>query len=144
LGIEFITLLIVVSLLELMALGVPLDVTTLTVSLATAILYFGVRAGFFIVAANVSEVLHTYELIAVPFFVFMANVLERSGIAKSLFDSIAILGGRFRGWVGVQTSIVAVVLAAMSGIMGGEIVMLGLITLPQILRLGYGKNSQSV
>ena len=138
-GIELITLLIVASLLALMALGVPLGVTTLTVSLATAILYFGERAGFFIVAANVGEVLHKYELIAVPFFVFMANVLERSGIAKSLFDSMAIMGGRFRGSVAVQTCIVAVVLAAMSGIMGGEIVMLGLIALPQMLRLGYDK-----
>ncbi|WP_445682279.1 TRAP transporter large permease [Radicibacter daui] len=138
-GIEIITLLIVAGLLALMALGVPLGVTTLTVSLATALLYFGERAGFFIVAANVGEVLHKYELIAVPFFVFMANVLERSGIAKSLFDSMAIMGGRFRGSVAVQTCIVAVVLAAMSGIMGGEIVMLGLIALPQMLRLGYDR-----
>lgn len=138
-GIEVITLLIVVSLLALMALGVPLGITTLTVSLGTAILYFGERAGFFVVAANVGEVLHKYELIAVPFFVFMANVLERSGIAKSLFDSMAIMGGRFRGSVAVQTCIVAVVLAAMSGIMGGEIVMLGLIALPQMLRLGYDR-----
>lgn len=138
-GIETITILIVASLLALMAVGVPLGITTLTVSLATAILYFGERAGFFIVAANVGEVLHKYELIAVPFFVFMANVLERSGIAKSLFDSMAIMGGRFRGSVAVQTCIVAVVLAAMSGIMGGEIVMLGLIALPQMLRLGYDR-----
>lgn len=138
-GIESITVLIVVSLLALMALGVPLGITTLTVSLATALLYFGERAGFFIVAANVGEVLHKYELIAVPFFVFMANVLERSGIAKSMFDSMAIMGGRFRGSVGVQTTFVAVLLAAMSGIMGGEIVMLGLIALPQMMRLGYDR-----
>ncbi|MDQ0314314.1 TRAP transporter large permease [Amorphus orientalis] len=138
-GIESITFLIVAALLALMALGVPLGITTLTVSLGTALLYFGERAGYFIVAANVSEVLHKYELIAVPFFVFMANVLERSGIAKSLFDSMAIMGGRFRGSVAVQTCIVAVLLAAMSGIMGGEIVMLGLIALPQMLRLGYDR-----
>lgn len=138
-GIEIITLLIVAALLALMAIGIPLGITTLTVSLGTAMLYFGERAGFFIVSANVTEVLHKYELISVPFFVFMANVLERSGIARSLFDSMAIMGGRFRGSVGVQTCIVAVVLAAMSGIMGGEIVMLGLIALPQMLRLGYDK-----
>lgn len=138
-GIEIITLLIVATLLALMAIGIPLGITTLTVSLGTAMLYFGERAGFFIVSANVTEVLHKYELISVPFFVFMANVLERSGIARSLFDSMAIMGGRFRGSVGVQTCIVAVVLAAMSGIMGGEIVMLGLIALPQMLRLGYDK-----
>ena len=138
-GIEIITLLIVISLLALMAIGLPLGITTLTVSLATAVLYFGERAGFFVVAANVGEVLHKYELIAVPFFVFMANVLERSGIAKSMFDSMAIMGGRFRGSVGVQTTFVAVLLAAMSGIMGGEIVMLGLIALPQMMRLGYDR-----
>ncbi|HEV7417956.1 MAG TPA: TRAP transporter large permease subunit, partial [Tianweitania sediminis] len=138
-GIEYITLLIVGSLLALMAVGIPLGVTTLLVSLGTALLYFGERAGFFIVSANVTEVLHKYELISVPFFVFMANILERSGIAHSLFESMAIIGGRFRGSVGVQTCIVAVILAAMSGIMGGEIVMLGLIALPQMLRLGYDK-----
>ena len=95
-GIEIITILIVLGLLALMAIGIPLGVTTLTVSLVTAVLYFGERAGFFIVSANVTEVLHKYELIAVPFFVFMANVLERSGIAHTLFESMAILGGRFR------------------------------------------------
>jgi hypothetical protein len=57
-GIEIITLLIVISLLALMAIGLPLGITTLTVSLATAVLYFGERAGFFVVAANVGEVLH--------------------------------------------------------------------------------------
>ncbi|ORE92730.1 TRAP transporter large permease subunit [Aurantimonas sp. 22II-16-19i] len=138
-GIEYITLLIVASLLALMAIGIPLGITTLLVSLGTAVLYFGERAGFFLVSANVTEVLHKYELIAVPFFVFMANVLERSGIAHTLFESMAILGGRFRGSVAVQTTIVAVLLAAMSGIMGGEIVMLGLIALPQMLRLGYDR-----
>ncbi len=136
-GIELISILIVVSLLGLMAVGVPLGVTTLAVSLGTAILYFGTKAGFFIVAANVTQVLDKYELIAVPFFVFMANVLERAGIARTLFDSMAIMGGRFRGSVAVQTCVVAVLLAAMSGIMGGEIVMLGLVALPQMLRLGY-------
>ena len=111
-GIELITLLIVASLLAMMAAGVPLGITTLAVSLGTAILYFGPRAGFFVVSSNVTAVLFKYELIAVPFFVFMANVLERSGIAKSLFDSMAILGGRFRGSVGIQTCVVAVILAA--------------------------------
>ena len=137
-SIEVITLLIVAALLLLTSLGVPLGITTLTVSIVTSLLYFGIP-GLFLVASNVVDVLGKYELIAVPFFVFMANVLERSGIAKSLFESMAILGGQFRGSVGVQTCIVAVVLAAMSGIMGGEIVMLGLIALPQMLRLGYDR-----
>ncbi len=137
-GIELITLLIVLSLLLLTSLGIPLGITTLSVSVVTALLNFGVP-GLFLVASSVVHVLEKYELVAVPFFVFIANVLERSGIAQSLFTSMAILGGRFRGSVGVQTCLVAVVLAAMSGIIGGEIVMLGLIALPQMLRLGYDR-----
>ncbi|MES3677910.1 TRAP transporter large permease subunit [Halomonas elongata] len=138
-GIEVVTLLIVLALLTLMAFGIPLGVTTLTVSVVTALLYYGID-GLFLVASNVYHVLEKYELVAVPFFVFMANVLERSGIAHALFDSMSILGGRARGSVAVQTCVVAVILAAMSGIMGGEIVMLGLIALPQMLRLGYERN----
>lgn len=137
-GIELITLCIVAALLLLTALGVPLGITTLSVSIVTALLNFGVP-GLFLVASSVVHVLEKYELVAVPFFVFIANVMERSGIAQSLFTSMAILGGRFRGSVGVQTCLVAVVLAAMSGIIGGEIVMLGLIALPQMLRLGYDR-----
>lgn len=138
-GIEIITLLIVTGLLSLMALGVPLGIATLSVSIVTALLNFGFP-GLFLVASNVESVLYKYDLIAVPFFVFMANVLERSGVAESLFQSMAILGGRFHGSVGVQTCVVSVILAAMSGIMGGEIVMLGLIALPQMLRLGYNQH----
>ncbi len=137
-GIELTTLLIVLALLSLTALGIPLGITTLSVSIVTALLNFG-PPGLFLVASSVVHVLEKYELVAVPFFVFIANVMERSGIAQSLFNSMAILGGRFRGSVGVQTCLVAVVLAAMSGIIGGEIVMLGLIALPQMLRLGYDR-----
>ena len=89
-GIELITLLIVVALLGLMAVGVPLGITTLTVSLVTAILYFGERAGFFIVAANVSEVLHKYELIAVPFFVAIA-VLMVAAVVAALTHAIVLI-----------------------------------------------------
>lgn len=66
-------------------------------------------------------------------------MMERSGVAKELFNSMAILGGQMRGGVAVQTCLVAVILAAMSGIVGGEIVLLGLIALPQMFRLGYDR-----
>lgn len=64
---------------------------------------------------------------------------SRSGVAKELFNSMAILGGQMRGGVAVQTVFVSVILAAMSGIVGGEIVLLGLIALPQLFRLGYDR-----
>ena len=69
----------------------------------------------------------------------MASILERAGVAEDLFDAMSIFAGKLRGGVAIQTIAVAVVLAAMSGVMGGEIVMLGLVALPQLLRLGYDR-----
>jgi tripartite ATP-independent transporter DctM subunit len=137
-GIETVTLLIVAALLLLMMTGMPLGIVTLTVSIATALLYFGPR-GLFLVASNVYGLLENYPLVAVPLFVFMASILERSGVAEDLFDAMSIVAGDLRGGVAVQTTVVAVIMAAMTGIMGGEIVMLGLIALPQMLRLGYDR-----
>ncbi len=137
-GIELITVAIIVGLFALMAVGVPLGASTLLVSITSALLYFGPK-GLILVSSNVVHVFDKYTLIAVPFFVFMANIMERSGVARELFDSMAILGGRMKGGVAVQTCLVSVVLAAMSGIVGGEIVLLGLIALPQMFRLGYDR-----
>ncbi|MEF1310128.1 TRAP transporter large permease subunit [Vibrio mytili] len=137
-GIELITTLIILSLFGLMAIGVPLGASTLLVSVATALLNFG-PDGLVLISSNVVHVFEKHTLIAVPFFVFMANVLERSGVARDLFNSMAILGGQMRGGIAVQTVFVSVVLAAMSGVVGGEIVLLGLIALPQMFRLGYDR-----
>lgn len=137
-SIELITLSMVAGLFGLMAIGVPLGASTLLVSLSSALLYFG-PPGLILVASNVTSVMDKQALIAVPFFVFMANIMERSGVARDLFDGMAILGGRMRGGVAVQTCVVSVVLAAMSGIVGGEVVLLGLIALPQLFRLGYDR-----
>jgi len=137
-GIELITLAIVVALFSLMAIGVPLGASTLLISVTTAYFAFGSN-GFILVTSAVTKVMDKQALIAVPFFVFMANVMERSGVAKELFNSMAILGGQMRGGVAVQTCLVAVILAAMSGVVGGEIVLLGVIALPQLFRLGYDR-----
>jgi tripartite ATP-independent transporter DctM subunit len=132
------SLIIVCSMILLMTTGMPLGIVTLTVSIGTALAFFG-PPGLFLVASNAQGLLESYPLVAVPLFVFMANILERSGVAEDLFDAMSIISGRLRGGVAVQTTLVAVVMAAMTGVMGGEIVMLGLIALPQMLRLGYDK-----
>lgn len=83
---------------------------------------------------------NSYVFVSVPMFVLMAAILDRSGIARDLFNAMKVFSGRLPGGVAVQTLIVAVFLAAMSGIIGGETVLLGLLALPQMLRLGYDKN----
>ncbi|NKX42463.1 TRAP transporter large permease subunit, partial [Rhodobacteraceae bacterium R_SAG2] len=135
---SWVTVFIVLALLALMMTGMPLGVATLAVSIFCALLFFGPR-GLFLVTSNVTGLLEHYTLVAVPLFVLMSCILERSGVAKDLFDAMSIFAGNLRGGVAVQTTVVAVVLAAMTGIMGGEIVMLGLVALPQMLRLGYNR-----
>jgi tripartite ATP-independent transporter DctM subunit len=129
---------IVAALLMLMMTGMPLGVVTLIISIVCALLFFGPK-GLYLVSTNAFGLLESYPLVAVPLFVLMASILEKAGIAEDLFDAMSIFAGNLRGGVAVQTVIVAVIMAAMSGIMGGEIVMLGLVALPQMLRLGYDR-----
>ena len=133
-----VSIIMVVLLIALMMTGMPLGMVTLIVSVIMAIGFFGPR-GLFLVSSNAVGLLEHYSLIAVPFFVLMASILERAGIAEDLFDAMSIFAGNLRGGVAVQTTVVAVILAAMSGVMGGEIVMLGLVALPQMFRLGYDR-----
>jgi tripartite ATP-independent transporter DctM subunit len=133
-----VSLIMVVLLVALMMTGMPLGIVTLIVSVLMAVAFFGPR-GLYLVSTNAAGLLDHYSLVAIPFFVLMASILERAGIAEDLFDAMSIFAGNLRGGVAVQTVVVAVILAAMSGVMGGEIVMLGLVALPQMFRLGYDR-----
>ncbi len=94
----------------------------------------------YILTQKIFDLLTEYVLISVPLFIFMAALLERSGIAKQMYDSLNFWLAQVRGGVAIITSLMAVIMAAMSGIIGGEVVLLGLIALPQMLRLGYNQN----
>lgn len=133
-----VSIIMVLLLIGLMMTGMPLGIVTLIVSVIMAVGFFGPR-GLFLVSTNAAGLLEKYTLVAIPFFVLMASILERAGIAEDLFDAMSIFAGNLRGGVAVQTVVVAVILAAMSGVMGGEIVMLGLVALPQMFRLGYDR-----
>ena len=93
-----------------------------------------------VLGIRLSDITTNYVLISVPLFIFMATLLERSGIARDMYSSLSRWMSRTRGGVAVVTALMAIVMAAMSGIIGGEVVLLGLIALPQMLRLGYDQN----
>jgi len=138
-GIEVGTYVLVGSIFLLLLTGLPLAFTTGLVALVFTWGWFGPNA-LPLVTSRVFGFITEYSLVAVPMFVFMASLLDRSGIAKDLFNGMRILAGRIPGGVAVQTVVVAFFLAAMSGIIGGEIVLLGMLALPQMLRLGYNKH----
>lgn len=76
-------------------------------------------------------------LIAVPLFVFMGVMLERSKVADQLLDTMALLFGPLRGGLGISVTIVGMLLAASTGIVGATVVTMGLLSLPTMLRRGY-------
>ena len=76
-------------------------------------------------------------LIAVPLFVFMGVMLERSKVADQLLDTMALLFGPLRGGLGISVTLVGMLLAASTGIVGATVVTMGLLSLPTMLRRGY-------
>ncbi len=138
LGIEAGTGLLFALLLLLLITGIPLAFVTLLVTLIFALGWFGPNV-VPLITSRVYSFVNSFVFVSVPMFVLMAAILDRSGIARDLFEAMRLIGGRLRGGVAVQTIFVAVVLAAMSGIIGGEVVLLGLIALPQMLNQGYDR-----
>ncbi len=138
LGVGTMSLLLLAGIFVLLVAGVPLGFATGFLGAVVIWLNFG-EPGLGLVMQRVYDLVITHAIIAVPFFIVMASLLERSGIAKDMYDSLNIAMGRMRGGVAIVTTIMAVIMAAMSGIIGGEIVLLGLVALPQMLRLGYDK-----
>lgn len=138
-SIELITLLMLGSLALLLAIGVPLAFVTGIVAVGFAYAFYG-DAGLMLIASRIYSFMNAFVLVAVPMFILMAAILERSGVARDLFRAMHIFSGSLRGGLAVQTLGVAVVMAAMTGIIGGEIVLLGLVALPQMLNLKYDRN----
>ena len=78
-----------------------------------------------------------YTLLAIPFFIFMGAILQKSRLAEDLLESIGILFGRVRGGLGIGVVLVGALLAAATGVVGASVTAMGLISLPVMLRYGY-------
>ncbi len=138
-GIEWGSVLLLALMFLLLAMRIPLAFVTGLVALFFVFFWVG-PLYLPMLVRRLYGFVNSYVFVSVPMFVLMAAILDRSGIAKDLFNAMKVFSGRLPGGVAVQTLIVAVFLAAMSGIIGGETVLLGLLALPQMLRLGYDKN----
>lgn len=139
-GIGLATFFIFIAMIFFLFIGMPLGFLTGLVALAASYLWFDTSAIMQMVASRVTDFTSSYTFVAVPMFVLMATLLDKTGIAKDLYNALRVIAGRLRGGVALQSMVVAVLLASMSGIIGGETVLLGMLALPQMLRLGYNKN----
>ena len=137
-SIELISILMLASMAGLMIIGMPLAFVTGFVAVAFCLIFRDANS-LVIAASRTYGFVNTYVLVAVPMFILMASILERSGVARDLYDALKVWAGPMPGGVGVMTLLAAVLMAAMTGIIGGEIILLGLVALPQMLRLGYDR-----
>ncbi len=101
----------------------------------------GFKLSFFnlIVARSFSSVIENWVLIAIPLFVFMGLALEKSGLSKRLLGTIELLLGNRPGGLAVAVTILGIIMAASTGIVGASVVMLGLLALPSMLEQQYDK-----
>jgi tripartite ATP-independent transporter DctM subunit len=122
-------------------LGYPVAFTLAGVSLAFALAggLFGVFDPAFLEALpnRLYGIMTNETLIAVPLFVFMGVMLERSRVAESLLDTMASLFGPLRGGLGISVTLVGMLLAASTGIVGATVVTMGLLSLPTMLKRNY-------
>ena len=133
----------IISLLMLAAFVLLIIVLGMPIAFATGLIAVVFCAAFAdldslaIVTFRTYGFVNSYVLLSVPMFLMMANILDKSGVAHDLYDALKIWAGRLPGGVAVMTLIAASVMAAMTGIIGGEVILLGLVALPQMLRLRY-------
>ncbi|KJS30393.1 MAG: TRAP dicarboxylate transporter subunit DctM [Desulfatitalea sp. BRH_c12] len=132
------TLLFFGLLVLFLALGVPLVFSFGAVSIVFITWHMGVDA-LYMIAATAYNQWTSAILIAIPLFVLMANLLQRSGIAEDLFQMMYVWFGRIRGGLAMGTVAICAIFGAMSGISAVGTVTMGMIALPSMLKRGYSK-----
>jgi len=120
----------------LLLMGYPVAFTLGGVSVLLGLMTFG--ADFFnLLPLRIWGVMTNYVLLAVPLFVYMGVMLEKSGLAEDMLETMALLFGRLRGGLAVAVVVVGALLGASTGIVGATVVTMGLLSLPTMLRRGY-------
>jgi tripartite ATP-independent transporter DctM subunit len=131
-------LLLFPCLLLLLFLGFPVAFAMMGTALIFGYLTFG-PAFAFQMAEKVEDVASNYVLAAVPLFVFMGAMLERSGIAERLFEAIHLWTRRLPGGLAVGTVLMCIIFAASSGVVGATETVVGLLAIPVMMRYHYNK-----
>ena len=138
-SIELLSLAFVAAFAVLLLAGLPLAFATGAVAVIFTLYLFGVP-GLSLVISRVFTLMGNYVLVSVPLFIFMACILERAGVAEAIFRSVYIWSGRLRGGLAVAVIISCALMAAMVGVIGAEIVTMGVVALPAMLSRGYKKD----
>ena len=128
-------ILLFVIIFILILFGYPVALTLAGVSVLFGIVF--VPDFLDLLPLRIMGTMQNYVLIAVPLFIYMGLVLEKSGLAESLLEMMGRLMGRVQGGLAISVVIVGALLAASTGIVGATVITMGLISLPVMLKKGY-------
>ncbi len=137
-SIELLTILFFGSLIFFLVLGLPLAFVLGGVSVVFLYFTWGPEA-FYLVASQIWGTMNSFTLVAIPLFVLMAMLLERTGVAEDLYKMMHLWWGGVRGGLALGTLAICAIFAAMVGISGAAVVAMGTIALPAMLARGYDK-----
>jgi tripartite ATP-independent transporter DctM subunit len=133
---EILAILMLVAFFALLMAGVPVAITLATTGFVFGVLGFGTTL-FNLLPARIYGVVANYQWLAIPLFVFMGVMLEKSRLAEDLLDVVGHLAGGLKGGMALGIIGVGVLMGATTGIVGATVITLGLLTLPTLLRRGY-------
>ena len=137
-SVGLLTLLFFGSLLFFLALGLPLAFVLGGVSVIFLYFTWGLKS-FYMVASQMWGSMNSFTLVAIPLFVLMAMLLEKTGVAQALYRMMHLWWGGVRGGLAIGTVAICTIFAAMVGISGAAVVTMGTIALPAMLERGYDK-----
>jgi tripartite ATP-independent transporter DctM subunit len=137
-SIEILSILFFGALLLFLLLGLPLSFVLGGVSMIFIYFTWGPEA-FYMVAAQTWGAMNKFTLVAIPLFIFMAMILERSGVAKGLYEMMYLWFGPLAGGLAIGTVVICAIFSAMCGISGAAVVSMGTIALPSMLERNYDK-----
>ena len=139
---EYLPILFFVVVLIFLLMGFPVSFTLGGVSVVFGLLTFGFEF-FNLLPLRIWGIMDNYVLIAVPLFIYMGVMLDKSGIAEELLETMALLFGKLKGGLAISVLIVGALLGASTGIVGATVVTMGVISLPVMLKRGYHPRAAS-
>lgn len=135
---DYLALAMFPAILTVLFLGFPIALALMGVGLIFGYMTFG-PAVIYMFADKVDDVASNYVLAAVPLFVFMGSLLERSGVAERLFEAVHLWTRRLPGGLAVGTVIMCVIFAASTGVIGATESVVGLLAIPVMMKYAYNK-----
>lgn len=134
--IEYLPIILFATIFLFILFGYPVAFTLGGLSILVGLFVFD-SDFFYLLSLRVYGTMQNFVLLAVPLFIFMGIMLEKSGIAERLLHTMSMLFGNIRGGLAIAVVVVGAMLAASTGIVGATVVTMGLISLPTMLKRGY-------